>query len=296
MVLKVATHREVLADLDPEELEILSRADARDHQQHRRLVAPGGEDHVALGSDLIHLAAPRGLDAHCTRAVEDDAQRHCVGDHIEVRTLESRVQEGRGRRATPPVALCELKTPHALLDSAVEVRVELVAREPARLDHRLDHRAHGAAVGHAQRPADAVERVLAALVVLRALEVRKDVLVAPAFGAAGRPLVVVGSVAADVDHRVDGAGAADDLAARHREPTIAEAGFRVAVEIPVDGRLEQHREGHRHRDLRPAVPATGLEHRDLDVGILAETRRKHASRRARADDHVVVHPNLLNIR
>ena len=43
------------------------------------------------------------------------------------------------------------------------------------------------------------------------------------------------------------------------------------------------------RDLRPAVLAAGLEQRDLDVGILAEARRKHASRRSRADDHVVVH-------
>ena len=164
-----------------------------------------------------------------------------------------------------------------------------------RLDHRVDQRVHGAAVGHAERAADAVEGVLAALVVLRALEVRQHLVVAPALGAAGRPVVVVGAVAADVDHRVDRARAAEHATARQVQPPVAEARLLLAVEVPVDARLEAA--GKAAASGSPAgCPGPGLEHRDLDVGVLAQARGEHAARRAGADDHVVVHPTSFIVR
>src|SRR4029077_6172878 len=116
-------------------------------------------------------------------------------------------------RTATTVPLCELETPDALLRRAVEVRIVLVSREHACFEHRLDQRAHRTAVGHAERTADAVELVLAPFVVLRPLEVRQDVVVAPAPAPVGPPAVEVAPVAAHVDHRVDRAGAADHLAA-----------------------------------------------------------------------------------
>ena len=131
VVLQVVADRQVLADLDPVELEVLRRPDAREHQQHGRLVGAGREDHLALGSDLLDLAVAGDLDPDGAGALEQDPQRHRVGEHVQVRPLLGRMQEGGGGRAAAPVPLRELEAPDALLAGAVEVGVELVAREPA---------------------------------------------------------------------------------------------------------------------------------------------------------------------
>src|SRR5262249_46826629 len=65
-----------------------------------------------------------------------------------------------------------------------------------------------AVVLHLERPADAVELIAAALVILGFLEVREDGVVVPAVAAALAPLVIVGGVAAHIDHAVDRRGAA----------------------------------------------------------------------------------------
>ncbi len=139
-----------------------------------------------------------------------------------------------------------------------------------RLEHRVDERVHRAAVGHRHRAAGAVVGVLAALVVLRALEVRQHVVVAPALAAGGRPAVVVGAVAADVDHRVDRAAAAEHPAPRQVQAAVAEPGLGLAEQVPVEARLEQRRERGRDVDLRLGVLAAGLEQRHAHVGVLAQ--------------------------
>ena len=116
----------------PKSGEVLGRADAREHQQHRRLVGARREDHLALGADLLDLAVAGDLDADGAGALEQDPQRHRVGDHVQVRALHRRVQEGAGGRAAQPVALRELEAADALLAGAVEVGVVLVAGERRR--------------------------------------------------------------------------------------------------------------------------------------------------------------------
>ena len=68
VVLQVVTDGQVLADLDPEEREILGRPDAGEHQQDGRLVGARGEDHLALGPDHLDVAVPGDLDADGPRA------------------------------------------------------------------------------------------------------------------------------------------------------------------------------------------------------------------------------------
>ena len=65
------------------------------------------------------------------------------------------MQEGVRRAAAQAAALRELEAPDTFLARSVEVRVVLVAGEARRLEHRVDERVHGAALGHAQRSADA---------------------------------------------------------------------------------------------------------------------------------------------
>ena len=206
------------------------------------------------------------------------------------------MEEGRRGRAPQPISLRQLEAADALLRSAVEVEVVRVPCSDARLDHRVDRRVQRPAVRHGERSADAVELVRAPLVVLRALEVGQHLVVAPALGPVCRPAVEVGAVAARVDHRVDRAAATDDLPTRQEQSPAVEAWLRVAEQVPVDARLEQHRESDRHGDLRPAVVAACLEQRHLDIGILAEPRSEHAACRSSTDDHVVVQRASLVVR
>ena len=235
------------------------------------------------------MTVARDLHSHGAIALEQDARGHRAGDDIEIGALPRRVQVGVRAGAAKPIALGELEAPHALLPRAVEVRVVLVAGLPRGLDHRVHERVHRAALGHAERSAHAVEGVLAALVVLGAPEVRQHVVVAPAVEPHRGPLVVVGAVAADVDHRVDRARPADHAAARQVEPAVAEAWLLLAEQIPVETRLEHRGERGRRADLVRTVRAARLEQRDAHVGVLAQPSREHAAGRAGAHDHVVVH-------
>ncbi len=140
VVLQVVADGQVLAHLDPERLEVLRRPDAGEHQQHRRLVGAGREDHLALGAQLLDLAAARDLDA-------DGARRRRTGSaararpvmHVEVRPRARRMQEGGSRRPAAAVALRQLEAADALLARAVEVVGCARGRRcTARLDHRLD--------------------------------------------------------------------------------------------------------------------------------------------------------------
>src|SRR5262249_2165257 len=148
------------------------------------------------------LAVVDDLDADGPRALEHDAVHARVGAHLDVAALDRRAQVGDRRRAAAAVALGDLEAPGALLGGPVVVVVARDADLLAGVDERLDDRVHRAALADAQRAADPVVPVRAALVVLGALEVRQDVLVAPAGVPHRRPAVVVGPVAAHVDHRV----------------------------------------------------------------------------------------------
>ena len=219
---------------DPERRQLVLRTNSRDHQQHRRLVRAGRQDHLALGADRLHQAVAGDLNADCPGALEHDPQRHRARNHLEIRPRSSRMQERVRGAAAHPAALGQLEAADALLAGAVEIRVVLVAGLLCGLEQRVNDRMHRAALGYRHRAADPVVGVLAALVVLRALEVRQHIVVAPAGAAGSGPGVVVGAVAADVDHRVDRAAAAEHLAAREVQAAVVEPGLGLALEIPVE--------------------------------------------------------------
>src|SRR5690606_762779 len=189
----------------------------------------------------------------------------------------------------PAAALVELVEPGPLLLGPVEVGV---ARQP-RLYGGLDEdEAEGVGIARvldAQRPADAVVGVGPAGVVLGALEVGQDALVVPARAAGLGPAVVVRPVAADVDHGVDGGGAAEDLPAGPEQRAPGEARLRLGVVGPVHLRLEQPAEGGGDLDLGAGVRPARFEEEDARGGVGAEAVGQHAPRRAGTDDDVVVH-------
>ena len=212
-----------------------------------------------------------------------------LGAHLQVRPVRHRVQVRVGGRAALAVALVDLEAGDPLRAVDVEVGDVLVPGLHRRGEHRVDQRLHRAALRDGERPADTVEGILAALVVLGALEVREHLVVRPAGGAVRSPVVEVEPVAAEVDHRVDRAAAADHASARQVQPPTAEAGLLLAEQVPVVARLEQGRERERDADLGRHVRRARLEQQHARVRVLAQPPREHAARGAASDDHVVSH-------
>src|SRR5215475_15792981 len=114
------------------------------------------------------------------------------------------------------------------------------------------------------QPVDVQRSLLAVIVaveigvVLRALEIGQHICERPAGVAERGPVVVVPAVAADVDHRVDGGGAAKPLAARLIADTAVEARLRHGFEGPVGALVLQ---GERERRGHPpaVIGAAGIE-------------------------------------
>src|SRR5262249_57725202 len=119
-----------------------------------------------------------------------------------------------------------------LLGRAVEIVVARIAALLRRLAEGFRQRVAVTHVGDAERAARAMEGAGAALVVLRLAEIGQHVLVAPADVAALPPLVEIRRLAADVDQSVDGAGAAQHLAARRDHLPIVAMRLRLGGLAP----------------------------------------------------------------
>ena len=84
VVLQALADREVLANVDLEQRQLIRRPDAGEHQQLRGLIGADREDDLAGG--LHRLDRSRVIDLHpcCTVTVEQDTQRVRVGDDSQV--------------------------------------------------------------------------------------------------------------------------------------------------------------------------------------------------------------------
>jgi hypothetical protein len=175
-------------------------ADSGEHEQLRRVVGAGAQQDLALRPRVQRLAVALARDGDRARSLKEDPVRLRARAQLEVRATQRGVQVRAGRRAAPAVALRDLIPADAILLAAVEVVVAPQSRLDGGLDERGRDRGARTSVGDAQRTAGAVERIGAALVVLRTLEVGQQVVEAPGIDV---PAVVVGAAAARVDHRVD---------------------------------------------------------------------------------------------
>ena len=129
VVLQVGADRGLVeAHLDAERAELVGRADAREHQQLRRLVGARAEDHLALGLERGRRALDHGLDARRARAVEQHARDERHRHERDVRPRQHGVQVGDRGRAAHAVALGQLVAADAVLLAGVEVVAGLDAR------------------------------------------------------------------------------------------------------------------------------------------------------------------------
>ena len=244
--------------------ELLGVADPRQHEQLRGADRAGREDHLPPRPGDRHRRLAAELDAADAPVGDLEPERGRRGQDRQVRAAGGRAQEGVGGAPPPAVLLRRLDEAVPFGLAVVVVGVDREAALPAGLDHQVGEAARAAQGRDVEQSADAVGRGGAGLVVLGADEVGEDVVPAPA-GAAGvvAPAVVVGAVAAHVEHRVHRARAAEALAARHVEGAAVAAGLGAAAVVPVELRPELLGEGGRNLDVRRAVAAPGLDQQNL---------------------------------
>ena len=222
------------------------------------------------------------LDADGAAVLDDDLERlRRPVRTVRLRAPARRLEKGRGGRTAHRVARRELIVADAVLDGAVEIVVEGNARLLRRAEEGVADRRRIDGIGDAQRAAIAVIGVDEALVVLGALEIGQDLLVAPA-RAAGlrRPGVVVLGVAARVELRVDRRAAADDLGLGVPDDAAVEMLLRHGAPAPARDALGHLGEAGRHLEQRIGVAAARFQQQHLDRRVLAEPRRRGRSRPA----------------
>src|SRR5882724_12411509 len=136
-----------------------------------------------------------------------------------------------------------------------------------------------------------MKNIGAALVTFRTLEIGQDLLPRPALASKRCPVVIVGVMAADIDHTVDRARSAQRLAARLVALASVEPRLRHCLEGPVvDFRLA--RQHCRHADRRPddntPTLAAGLDQADGDLVIFRKASRERCAGRAAACEDIIV--------
>ena len=188
------------------------------------------------------------------------------------------------------VLVRDLVKAHTFLRGAIEVGVVRVPGLHTCVGEILAEPVGCTQVCHVEGPAPAVPIVGTALVVLGTHKVRLHILPAPARVALRGPVVVVGVLAPDVDHGVDGAGAPQHLAAWLVAAPVIQRGLRRGVEAPaVQFELGHHGQPSRAVDEHALVGRPCLQQADAYGGVLSQTAGQHGARRSATDHDVVKH-------
>ena len=265
------------------------RSDARQHEQLRRAEGAERDEGLAPRPNDPLDAALKDFGADRAPSVEQQPQRASVRLDAEIGPLaQMRPEIGARGAAAFAVDLGDLIEAQPLVARAVEIVVERELRLARRGEEALLERIVGARIGDVERPAAAVERFGEDLVVFRLEEVRHCFGVGPAGIAERRPAVVVGGMAAGVDHRVDRRGAAERPPARLVTAPAAEAGLRDRLIGPIVefGRRHQHA-GDRRVDYPAVAGAAGFDQGDGRARVLAQPARQHAAGRTAAENEII---------
>src|SRR5206468_9583937 len=149
-------------------------ADARQHEELRRVEHAAGQQHLARGQGAMQGAVARVLDARRARAVEDDTRRERARYDREVRPAHCRPQYGHRGAAAPTLADRPLTAAEPLLVLAVVVLGVGPVGLASGVEPGVEQRVVVARVDDGERPAAATPGVLALLPALASLEVGED--------------------------------------------------------------------------------------------------------------------------
>ena len=195
-----------------------------------------------------------------------------------------------GARGAPALAvvLRHLVGAEPFVILGVEILANAELRFLRRLPEDLVHGVAGAQLVDAERSALAVIFAVEIGVVLRALEIGQHVRIRPAGVAQRGPVVVVPAMPADIDHGVDGGGAAEPLAARLIADAAVQSLLRHGLERPVVDLAGDHQDQRERRGDNPIVIlAAGIEQRHRRARILRQASRHRAAAASRAHHHEI---------
>src|SRR5262249_30504625 len=187
----------------------------------------GGENYLTAAARRFWFAVLPPLHAGGALAVEQDGLGEAVGRKPQVAALKHRLEKAGRRRPAPTAPLVDVKHAAAFVIAGVEIRNRLDAGLCCRGAKGIEN-----VPAHARRldapfAADAMRVAWSEAMILVALEKGQHVVPAPAGQAELAPVIVVGGLAAHVDHGIDSGRAADHLAAGIMQATAVEPFFRL---------------------------------------------------------------------
>jgi hypothetical protein len=207
----------------------------------------------------------------------------------EVAAPARRPQIGDGCAPPPPLADGCLIIPDAVLGCAVEIGIAGDSGLDGTLDDGVYDLVLVMGVGDFQRTADAMELILAPILVLSLAEKGQHALIVPTDAAELAPTVVVGGSAAHVDHAIQRTGAAEHLATRLVRRAAVETGDGLALEFPIVGIVREElviADGN--VDPRVVVAPASLEQQHSIAARLRQSRGDRASGRSSARYNEIV--------
>ena len=286
MILQMAADvRQVDGARDSQRAQLVGRADARQHQQARRIDRPGAEQDFGLGphdpSGQTNAEAPAALDL--------EAEHLGAGEQIDLCLTGTALQtvEIGGRGVVARVTLdAELVPPDARREFAAQVRRHRKSRLLRARHEGFGDRRAVRDVGqrqHMQGPAAAAPGTGAAREGLGAPEIGQEVGVTPA----RRPAVVGRRMTALVGQRIDDARTAHRLAARTGDRAAAQPRLRRRLVSPVQRALLEAGPGRRVCDGRQVRAPADLDQEHPPPGP-PQPMRQNAACRSCADDHMVI--------
>ena len=268
-------------------------ADAGQLQDLWRLDGAGRQDDLASGLHRLVTAMP--AEGNARRAdtafpFEFNAGDMRMGDHPQIGPPPRRIEIGFLRREPHAVLLRDLIGAEAVLAGAVIVGIVRVATTLGSLDQQVERRIAVAKPADIQRPATAMIFIILAgeFAMFGAPEIGKHVGIAPAAVATLRPAVIVGLLAADIEHRVDRRRAAKHLASRLFDPPVVAGRIGLGLEHPVHRRVDHRLDvTGRNVDQRVAVLAASFKKHHAHRRIFAQPRGKHTSGGPAANNHII---------
>ena len=174
-------------------------------QQHdlRRANRAGGENDFSATARRSRFAALPPAHAGGAAAVEHYTLHQTTGFEPEIGAIQHRLEEGGRRRPAPAALLIDVKDTAAFVVAGIEVHdgldVGLLGGGPERIKQIPVH----ARRLHAQFATDAVRIAFAQEMIFVSLEKRQHIVPAPATQPKLAPMVIIGGLAAHVDHGID---------------------------------------------------------------------------------------------
>src|SRR5712691_9825859 len=280
--------RHVGDDVYSERLEQRRRSEPGQLQELRRVERAAGDDDLRVGiCNAGRIAAPV-FDADGAASGKEDPARQRVRYDGEIGPAARLAQIADRGRAAAPTARGQLEITGAFLGGAVEIVVARKARLLRGRDESLAQRMRFAHIGNRERPADPVQRILAARLVLGAAEIGQHILEAPAGIAELAPMIEVRRLAADVEQAVDRARPAQHFPTRLDDPPAVELRLGLRAVEPIDlGVGEQLAVAERDVDPDVAVVPARLQEENAMAAGGGQAIGENAAGGAGADDDII---------